>query len=193
MVCFCDIPISRLADHLSYYGNYGIGMPEEWGIKNGLNPVTYVNTNSSLCAAHSNIKELKKKDLIPDHLTILGYTKPLSGTVKKTDGTITEKEFYQECEWRYMPLFNKEDDIFYLISEEEFCDTTKLALHNEKVKNAFTLQVTPDDISYILVSEDSDIPKMYDFISIHLGHHSANSIKGLTTRIISLHRLLGDI
>jgi len=41
MVCFCDIPISRISEHVGFYGSYGIGLTKQWGIKNNLNPVFY--------------------------------------------------------------------------------------------------------------------------------------------------------
>lgn len=42
MVCFCDIPLTRIEKHQEVYSNYGIGLTKEWGIANQLNPVFYV-------------------------------------------------------------------------------------------------------------------------------------------------------
>src|ERR1017187_10890632 len=47
MTCFCDIPLSQIADHISFYGDYGIGMSKKWGLTKGLNPILYVNKGSS--------------------------------------------------------------------------------------------------------------------------------------------------
>ncbi|QIP16847.1 hypothetical protein G8759_31500 [Spirosoma aureum] len=62
MVCFCDLPLSKLDKHINgysweyngtthqskQYGSYGLGMSKEWGIRRRLNPVTYVNPGSFL-------------------------------------------------------------------------------------------------------------------------------------------------
>ena len=41
MVCFCDIPLSQIRNHVEVYGGYAIGLSKEWGIENGINPVMY--------------------------------------------------------------------------------------------------------------------------------------------------------
>jgi hypothetical protein len=48
MISFCDIPLSLAKDQIKKYGSYAIGMTKDWGIKNKLNPVVYVEENSLL-------------------------------------------------------------------------------------------------------------------------------------------------
>lgn len=47
MISFCDIPLSILSNQTKY-GEFGFGMTKEWGIKNQLNPVLYLEKNSLL-------------------------------------------------------------------------------------------------------------------------------------------------
>ena len=46
MVCFCDIPLERILVHRGLYGDYGIGLKKEWGIKNLLSIVNYTHNKS---------------------------------------------------------------------------------------------------------------------------------------------------
>ncbi|HEX7458151.1 MAG TPA: abortive infection system antitoxin AbiGi family protein, partial [Ginsengibacter sp.] len=46
-ISFCDIPLKTLSNY-SIYGKFGIGLRKEWGIKNRLNPVLYLEKNSLL-------------------------------------------------------------------------------------------------------------------------------------------------
>ncbi len=62
MVCFCDLPLSRLQNHIhgykwnfngvdrqsKQYGKFGLGMSKEWGTTKKLNPVTYIQPDSHL-------------------------------------------------------------------------------------------------------------------------------------------------
>ena len=50
MICFCDINLHRLHDHIHFYGGdgYGIAFEKRWGIKQAIQPVQYINPNSPL-------------------------------------------------------------------------------------------------------------------------------------------------
>jgi len=48
MVSFCDIPLSLAKNQIDKYGSYAIGMTKEWGIRNKLNPVVYIEKDSLL-------------------------------------------------------------------------------------------------------------------------------------------------
>src|SRR5215470_5176735 len=47
MVCFCDLPLSLIWNHLEEYGHFGIGMEKQWGLDRGLSPVTYTHLRAS--------------------------------------------------------------------------------------------------------------------------------------------------
>lgn len=51
MICFCDIPLSNIKDHVKKYGKYAIGVEKKWGIKHKLNPVFYIARNSLIAGA----------------------------------------------------------------------------------------------------------------------------------------------
>lgn len=55
MVSFCDIPLSNLNFHMEVYSSYGLGMKKEWADDNRLNPVMYVNENSTFFTVLSGL------------------------------------------------------------------------------------------------------------------------------------------
>ncbi|MEO8771256.1 MAG: abortive infection system antitoxin AbiGi family protein [Ferruginibacter sp.] len=61
MVSFCDIPLSLAKDQIKKYGSFAIGMNKEWGIKNNLNPVVYIEKDSLLAKdIQSSIDNMSK-------------------------------------------------------------------------------------------------------------------------------------
>lgn len=65
MISFCDIPLVILSNKTKY-GEFGLGMTKEWGIKNQLNPVLYVEKKSSL--SHSIVQSSIGSHLLLDIL-----------------------------------------------------------------------------------------------------------------------------
>lgn len=188
MVCFCDIALSKLKNHTEFYGNYGIGMTKEWGEKNGLNPLLYISEGSVVSDTLHGM--MSHPD--PDHddakantmITLL-HTKPLRGRMRMGD-TLVEKEFYEECEWRFVDI--TEGGIF----PDEITEETPLESFNSKTK-ANSLKFAVEDIRYILVEKVEDIGPTIDFIYAELGHFPQRDHKVLSTKIVVLEELQGDL
>ncbi len=193
MVCFCDIPLSRISEHTSFYGEFGIGLTKEWGLRNKLNPVGYFGDNSAVRTVAEYLFDLDKKyedekgTSFNQLLNLLRYSKPISGRMY-VSGELVEKDFYQESEWRYSLLAN-EDSMLALqgsLFEEEKDDENK-KLETEQ------LEFLPTDINYIFVKSDADIPQVVDFINGSLGKYPLNDLKILMSRITSLSMIRGDL
>ncbi|GAB3886069.1 abortive infection system antitoxin AbiGi family protein [Spirosoma agri] len=65
MVCFCDLPVSQLRNHINTYGQYGIGLEKDWGIQEGLNPVFYITKDSEFVNDYNRIAKGLDDILIP--------------------------------------------------------------------------------------------------------------------------------
>ena len=200
MVCFCDIPLSKVNKHNEMYGNYAIGLSKEWAIKNKINPVIYTYNNSALA---NNIFELfnkifnkNDKDLLMSFDSLFQYIKPYSGTFKKGGEIFENVRFYDEREWRYVPkLF---DDMSSWLKKKEdksleesikIINETLLETSYEKGK----LKFDANDIKYIIVKKESDIHDIIQFFkNLKSKKYSMSEIEILMTKIISLEDIVHD-
>ncbi|MFQ2284839.1 hypothetical protein HQK30_11980 [Aeromonas hydrophila] len=196
MTCFCDIPLSRISDHVKFYGQFGLGMTREWATANGLNPIIYVTEGNNLVTElrklnqHANALTEHKQAAAKETMRyIYANTKPVNG-VMVVDGVPVEKEFYLESEWRYVP---QHVNIKAYLMNDIFSNEGLLSLENEKTRQHCRLQLTPKDIKYIFVRSDSDIPEMINFIQTHLDHYPHADTKILMSRITSLESIQGDV
>jgi hypothetical protein len=57
MACFCDIPLSRVDEHVNFYGKFGIGLTKQWAMSNGLTPVHYVSQNNDIPKAYNSMSQ----------------------------------------------------------------------------------------------------------------------------------------
>lgn len=193
MICFCDIPISRISDHTDFYGEYGLGLTKNWGLTNKLNPVIYAPPGSAAIQVtdylftidHTGDPDKEEKpDKLSSHIyKMISLIKPISGKMY-IGGSVVEKDFYQENEWRYSPIAES------FLFEDEFPhrrDEENLKMEEHKIS------FSPNDIKYIFVKNDHEIPELVDFINTKLGHFPHNSLKLLTTRILSLETISADL
>ncbi len=197
MVCFCDIPLSRIEDHVKFYGQYGLGMTREWATANLLNPVFYIADNNPVCSElrslNLHINKLKKgedrKKAKDSARYLYAYVKQSRGLVN-VDGSPVEKDFYLESEWRHVP---RKAEIQPYLRADTFNDMDKLSAENMKTGLHCRLKFTPGDVKYIFVKSDADIPGVIDFIQAELAQLPHADIKVLISRITSLDNIQRDV
>lgn len=168
IVSFCDIPLSDSKQHFDAYGKYGIGLSKRWAVNNGVNPVVYIDKHSLIAESiYELIKERRKSDSNltkkqkREILQIKSYAKNYSGPLKRGKIDIPDYKFYDEREWRLVPdektLNNQKFSVSLKVYEK---NKNK---YNNKISNA-RLKFKAKDISYIIVSQTSEIPTMIKFL-----------------------------
>lgn len=197
MVSFCDIPLSEMKEHIKKYGGYGIGLKREWAQANGLNPVLYIDSKSTLGGGfHTSfqtiIKNKKVSDLteIDDNFVdVLRYMKNYEGELSRGDVKNDAYRFADEKEWRYVP--NRKLARYTLVRGVVITPENKLEL-NDTIKD-LRLKFEPKDIKYIVVNDESEIS---EFIAC-LRDSFANSvplieIERLYSRITTTEQIISD-
>jgi hypothetical protein len=139
MKCFCDTPLSLIRPHLSWYGNFGVGISKKYGRELGITPVFYLHSESSFMTAfrHSIVDGSIESD------PLLAYYKKYFDNGRR---------YYDEREWRYVPdgdvaLFYKN----YRINDID----SKLSRLNSS--NKIRLKIKTKYIEYIIVDSRKDV------------------------------------
>jgi hypothetical protein len=202
MVSFCDIPLSQAKEHLEFYGNYGIGLSKEWGIANGVNPVMYLEPNSYLTKHFLKLLELSHSKcdskMASIFFEIASFVKLYKGICYRKGSYLPERTFYNEREWRFVPICPKEmkfsdflDSCF--MSKEEFMNEIIRQETNSRLSSMFRLSFDPNNIKYIIVSNDSEIlPTVKAIKDIKGDKYSYDLLQVLTTRVISATQIKED-
>ncbi len=201
MVCFCDIPLSQVKDHINFYGSYGIGLKKQWGQSKGLNPLIYLDKDSNLSdhivdmsyeifkPEFKNKPEFKK--LKAAYHDIVRYTKPYTGQNinRKTGNLIENYNFYNEKEWRYVPKIDDHDAENIYLKKDQYDDFAYRTKQN-KLMESKKITFKPNDISYIIVKEDYEVERIMECIE-GLGH-SYKDTKRLISKIQTNHQIMFD-
>lgn len=202
MVSFCDIPLSEIKNHIKKYGSYGLGLKKEWAIKNGLNPVLYLESGSNLADHTLDIlydvvlKDTKVKDLDSAALAladIFRYIKNYQGELIRNGNLIdSEYRYSDEREWRFCPEKNVLKDNEYLIDDHDDYKTHK-EKYNSKISH-LRLKFSPDDISYVIIKNDSEITEFVRYLETTKGKkYTLEQIRRLTTRIFTVEQIMTDL
>jgi Putative abortive phage resistance protein AbiGi, antitoxin len=204
MVSFCDIPLSEIKDHISKYGNYGIGITKEWGKKMKLNPVLYFSSESSLSVsykiAHNNLLNRSSNNTVrPDDqnpeqralLDVARYIKNYEADLTRNGNTINNYRFSDEREWRYVPPHSDAPRMLLngaLLDNEDDKKNT-----NNHLKD-LRLKFEPNDIKYIIINDDSEISEFINHLKNAKGkNYYYHDVERLTTRIITSEQIKSDI
>lgn len=196
MACFCDIPLGRISEHVKFYGSYGIGLSKDWAEKNNMNPLLYISPGSNLSHtitemvrhAISNSDDSKYK--LRDHAKhLFAHIKPTTGNML-VDGQPVSKTFYQESEWRFVP---KHADIALNLRLEDYNDQENLKVKNEETRKYCSLKFLSNEVAFVFVPKDSDIPNVINFMQLELDHYPNADLKVLFSRVISIESINRNI
>jgi len=198
MVSFCDIKISEISEHISKYGQYGIGLEKNWAIEKGLTPVIYMNSSSSFCNnIIDSIRKIAQIESIPINdrfqiTNILRYTKIYEGELERNGETIPNYRFADEREWRYVPEMKETPTFKHWLLKNEYDTNEKKVLANKKLTNE-RLYFNPNNIMYLIVKDESEINELIQHIRTVKGiNFTMNEVDRLTTRILTCERILKD-
>lgn len=204
MVCFCDIPLSHIKEHLQFYGSYGIGFSKAWGKSKGISPVLYTypesHTAKYLTAISSHldnhVPKLPEDENVQktyvDFFELISFIKPYEGKILR-DGKYSHKRFYDEREWRFVPyLYAHKEAVDYRLSRKEFMNPIKKAQANSLVASVSRLSFGPSDIKYIFVKEENEILDMISAIRQIKGKYDHKIVDLLSSRIISSQQVISD-
>lgn len=204
MCSFCDIPFSRIESHTALYGEYGIGLRQDWGVKNGLNPVMYINPTSTLA---KDLRAVLYKGKLVDEmgrlvdefafdaaLSVFSHIKPISGLSYRTTPP-TQTEFHLECEWRWVPCDLRRGCFYegkFLVAPDEFRDASFIEnAHAETYK--FGLPFSLFDLTYLIVRDTDEVARLVEFLEQNFGSVlTPQQLKVLFTRITCL-QILTDL
>ena len=163
MTCFCDIPLTKVKNHMGVYGEYGVAIKKKVCIERDVQPILYLNNSSRLKNDLSEaLSKLLHEDpispkwrMLPDTiLSVLLYSKPIMGYMSRDEWDKPHRLLFKdECEWRYIPSVS--ESMSLIIPQD---DNTKKgrkyyskALERDK-STWFPFQV--DEIEYIIVPNE---------------------------------------
>jgi len=188
MVCFCDIPLSQIKNHIEQYGQYGIGLSKEWGVKNKLNPALYIERNSDLSSYLQEVVKLiagaptRSEDVVG--APVLQLVKHLK---QYESGDVPENyRFYDEREWRYVPQIKE------VLDKGSFFKYKREKGHAKRLEG-HKLGFIPDDITYLIINDESEIiPMINKLRDIKSTKYDDITIEKLFSRIITVEQIRED-
>jgi hypothetical protein len=169
MVCFCDLPLSLIRNHVIEYGGFGIGLRKEWGLRNRLNPVAYThkraNTRPLFARMATRATKTKDSKALREIQYLDAFTKPFRGPAIRGRRFQKMVPFYDEREWRYVPSVQSSPPLS--LDRPDFENTTVRNRWQRLFLKKHALPIHPDDIQYLIVPYDRDetnILVLHDFL-----------------------------
>lgn len=179
-ICFCNIPLSMIEEHVEWYGKYAIGFSRSALREKGASPVFYLHSQTALLYKGANAdKEYKKERFLPYFKQFYGK-QAYPGTPIKV---YKFKKFYDEKEWR----------IFYGDAEVvRYRDIEDLEAQKDKKKrlpqNCKPLRITPSMIEYIILEKPEDLATFKNFLKKEF----PNNIEDMLTKVLFYSQIKRD-
>jgi hypothetical protein len=197
MISFCDIPLSLSDQHFKLYGSYGIGLSKNWAKLNSINPVLYIEKESDignlLYTLLMNKKQLAgthKEEITELIFQTKCFTKNYSAPLKRGKINTDDYKFYDEREWRYIPKRSEIGNKSRSIPSETFLEDKNK--YNNLI-SSYKLPFSPSDISYIIVKETTEIPKIIELLRSTFNKSiTASELDILLSKVCSTEQITSD-
>ena len=186
MICFCDIKLHSIINHVDFYGNFGIGFNKDWVIEKGIQPVHYLNNHSNFTRDFQGELQtlISDKHSLPDEnkdyiFNKLSYAKPIIGEM--WDYRLAKnvrKIFHDENEWRYVPTSINEYGFkpFIASGRKEPIDNINYRNNLNDALNLskeLSLKFSIEDIKYLFVRDNDERIKLISYIFSELDNKEA--------------------
>ena len=165
MACFCDISLhdDSVANHRNIYGNYAIALDKSWGIRRGINPVSYLVPETEYSLAIKKLEVLTSEfdktepnyDIRNAFFKIVSFLKIYKGEFKKKDFNEDNYRFYDEREWRYIPTG---DGI-------KIAHPSRLSEQEKNFEKYISFD--SEDVKCIIVKTEEEKSELREFINNH--------------------------
>lgn len=189
MICFCDIPLNRIENHTKEYGEFGIALKREWGIKNKLIPINYLLHNSEI---HNEVKNLIKyannnkiSEIYRFIFNYIFYSKPIQGLQSNS-----HRKFIEEQEWRFVPDFSKVESEFAQFYDTDELDMIEISNLLKRYKD-IQLNFEFDDIKYLIVPEKDKLNIIEDIMKDEQINDGLEKYK-IISKIICISEIMED-
>ena len=160
-ICFCNIPLSMIEEHVEWYGKYAIGFKRSALRAKGASPVFYLHSDSALLYKGKNAMDDYEKE------RFLPYFKQFYGSqFHPTHKSYKKKMFYDEKEWR---LFTGDAVV---VRYKDLDDLERQRMLKKSAVTAWkVLLINPDMIEYIILEKLDDLPFFKAFLKLHFASH----------------------
>jgi hypothetical protein len=197
MISFCDIPLSLSDQHFKLYGCYGIGLSKHWAKLKSINPVLYIERESDignlLYTLLINKEKLsgQHKDSITEFIfQTKCFTKNYSAPLKRGKINTEDYKFYDEREWRYIPKRSEIGNKSRSVPSKIFMEDKNK--YNDLI-SSYRLTFSTLDISYIIVKETIEIPKIIELLRRTFSKSiTASELDILLSKVCSTEQIMND-
>lgn len=205
VVSFSDVPFSQVMHQIKAYGSYGIGLSKSWAMRNGLNPVLYVERESNIGSTfyQSLFSKISSDQISLMHMEtenknimdIIRYMKNYEGDLERI-GRKTKRNyrFSDEREWRYVLPPSNVNQLFgncnTFYGKGEFIKILKTQL-NEKIAHEY-LHFGPEDVTYIIIKSERERDKTIEVIRDIKDVHGELVVSRIASKIVTVEQIKGD-